>query len=284
MLNELMPVMAALAAGDKRQARHLLRPLLDRKPSAELWYLAAQASEKPEHELMCLQRALALEPTHPEARRRMRALQTGEVLPPVVVPPPESSPQAHVEIADLPPLKPVRRARKRGWGWLLGCFSLLLLSLTSSYIVLLLLGSGLPGQIRAWLGARQEAVFSDQADAVYDVPPSKRQPVAQDETVSDVLEPGYTHEMLITGLRRGEEVAIALQFFSPNAARVSRNVAIFDPDGYDAGSRCQRTQIIGGDSGVAYICLIDQPGDWSLRVYGREGESTGVYVVTVGKL
>src|SRR5690606_15046239 len=74
---ELQPVIAALRAGDRQQARDLLRPLL-RQPSAERWYAAALLSGTREQAVIALERALILDPNHARARKRLTQLQTTE--------------------------------------------------------------------------------------------------------------------------------------------------------------------------------------------------------------
>lgn len=326
MLDDIMPVMAALAADNKPLAQRLLQPMLQQNPTADLWVLAARASTTRAQAESCLGEALALNPNHGEAKQLLRRLR-GEVdAVPVnpANPPPKSRPRRFTQPAtvrtaapastesappaspikriqqpaaptpsptvaptlteaDLPPLKQVRRGRKRGAWWGVGCISMIVLSLTASYVMLLLLGSSLPGQLRAFLSGGAPPVFSDAPDAVYRVPPSHSSGVERNETRSDVLEPGYAHAVVFEAAR-GDEIAIAIQFFSPTAQRVGRNVAILDPNGHDAGMRCQRNQLFGGDSGAAYICMIDVSGTWMMRVYGREGESSGAYFVSVDKL
>lgn len=309
MLDDLIPVMRALESGDKAQARRLLRPMLE-NPTADLWYLASQACEKQAQEIVCLERALALDPMHGQARNRLLALrQNQQQTPPPASPPtaparPESKPRRFTQKplpgeppvpvstaapvpmkpalteVDLPPLKKVGSQRNRsGWRWV-GCFSMILLSLASSYFVLWILGSGLPGQFRALVTGSQPPIISDRDDAVYVIAPSQSQQLRRNETSSDVLEPGYAHQLVFEA-QRGEDIAVALQFFSPAAQGVRRNVAIFDPNGEDARDRCMRDTLFGGDNGVAFICTIDLSGTWSLRVYGRESESTGAYFASV---
>ena len=315
MLDNLIPVMRALENGDKAQARRLLRPLLE-NPTAELWYLAAQASEKTAHEIACLERALALDPLHGRVNNRLQALrkaqQTATPTEAMTVPAPESRPRRFTSKAlpavegeparsassvhprpsiktskplthaDLPPLKKARNPRRKGSGlWPIGCLGGILLSLFSSYFVLMVLGSGIPGQMRSLVGADEAPEFSNREDAVYVVAPSKSQTVLHEEVVTDILEPGYAHEVTFA-VRRGEQFAIAIQFFSPYAQRVSRNVAIVDALGQDVGRSCRSDQILEGDTGMAFVCQAGATGYWNLRVYGREGESTGAYFVTVG--
>ncbi len=289
MMDNHFSIHRALDNGEKAQARRLLRPLLERRPTAELWYLAARASEKPQHEITCLERALALDPFHVHARQRLLTLRDSQ--PPPAPPPkrltekplpdaPRRAAQPAKPPADLPPLKKVGSQRKDGSWRTIGCLSLLLLSLVSGYFVLLALGSGIPGQFRALLSGAQPPVISTSPDAVYIVPPSQSKNIKRSETLSDILEPGYTHELTFMA-ERGEELAVALQFFSPTAQGVSHNVALFDANGSEARERCLRDSILGGNTGVAFTCTIHVGGQWSLRVYGREGESTGAYFASV---
>ena len=295
MLDNQFAIIRALDNGEKAQARRLLRPLLEREPTAELWYLAARASEKPQHEIACLERALALDPFHAQSRQRLLVLRDSQPLPtpaperlterplpdaPRRTAQPMKPPAAAPAPADLPPLKKVGSHRKGGSRRTLGCLSLLLLSLVSSYFVLLVLGSGIPGQLRALLTGAQPPVVSTSPDAVYIIPPSQSKNIKRSETLSDILEPGYTHELRFMA-ERGEELVVALQFFSPTAQGVGRNVAVFDANGGEARERCLRDSILAGNTGVAFTCTIHTSGEWSLRVYGREGESTGAYFASV---
>jgi hypothetical protein len=76
-------------------------------------------------------------------------------------------------------------------------------------------------------------------------------------------------------------MGIGVFFISSGGKRVSKNVAIVDSDGQNAGNRCQMQKNPNGDSSVTFSCKIDQTGRWSVRVLGIDGESTGNYVVTV---
>jgi len=314
MLETLLPVIKAIELGDKKLARRLLRPLLEKNPTADMWYLAAQACETPEHEMALLQRALALDPTHGKARSRFYTLRQGAITPPSEAAPakstaeikkplpnlaavstplpdkPVSDKRATKELSrdELRALKPVKREKKKRTIWsYVGCAAMILMSLTASYFVLTVLGSSLPGQIRALLTGQQGAVteidgtpVGDRADAVYLVEPSQSKPVGRTDAVADALEPGYAHEYVFEA-SSGEELAIYVQFISMTARQVSRNVAIFNTIGQDASAMCQSDSILQDDSGIVFICNINQTGKWSVRIFGREGESTGAYTVAV---
>ena len=185
------------------------------------------------------------------------------------------------------PLKKARRAkRKRGTWFYVGIAATILGSLTASYFVLTVLGSPIPGQITGlFTGQRPvteiDGVPLDQIpDAVYLIAPAKSAALSRSEAKADALEPGIVHEYTFDA-RRGEELAIGVQFFSPTAQQVNRNLAILDPQGGHADSQCQRDRILEGDNGAAIICKIDRTGTWQLRLLGRNGESTGAYVVTI---
>jgi DUF971 family protein len=119
----------------------------------------------------------------------------------------------------------------------------------------------------------------DAAAAGFQVQPNKSVPVKQGNPVSDVLDPGYAHEYTFNATA-GDEIAIAIQFFSPTATQVDANVAVVDSDGVNAEAHCQRDNIFIDGSGTAFICQIHKGGTWKLQVFGRDGQSTGVYVVT----
>ncbi len=332
MMETLFPIIKAIETGDKRLARRLLQPLLAKNPTADLWYLAAQACETPDHEMALLQRALALDPTHGKARSRLYTLRQGtqstqstqrtqgtdttpspftvsplstnvpaksaaeikKALPDLSADAPADKPvsdkRATKELSreELRALKPVKREKKKRGLWTyVGCGATILMSVTASYFVLTVLGSSLPGQIRALLMGEQGAVTEiegtpifDRADAVYLVEPSQSKSVGRTDALADALEPGYAHEYLFDA-RSGEELAIYVQFISMTAHRVSRNVAIFNPAGQAASGVCHSESILQDDSGIVFVCNINQTGKWQVRIFGREGESTGAYTVAV---
>lgn len=210
-----------------------------------------------------------------------------------------------------------RRRNQRGWTNL-GCVGSILLSLSLSYFVLTVTGSPIASQVRQILGgnapsapragtpvfgiaeptpglnteglpandgsASGESVQPTQRPASqsgnqFTVQPDLSKPLAENEPLSDVLDPGFTHEYTFSA-QRGREIAIAIQFFSPTATNVAANVAILNPDNRNAGKTCQQDTIFTDGTGIAFICQINQSGTWKLQVFGQDGASTGVYVVT----
>lgn len=75
---------ARLRLGDRKGAAAALRPLTETyKGDARVWLVAAQCVEKPELRLKALEKALALNPDLPEARR-LRAELTGQGVKPAL--------------------------------------------------------------------------------------------------------------------------------------------------------------------------------------------------------
>ncbi len=75
---------ARLRLGDRKGAAAVLRPLTETyKGDARVWLVAAQCVEKPELQLKALEKALALNPDLPEARR-LRAELTGQGIKPAL--------------------------------------------------------------------------------------------------------------------------------------------------------------------------------------------------------
>ncbi|MEZ4670448.1 MAG: hypothetical protein R3E39_21280 [Anaerolineae bacterium] len=312
---EIAAIQILISLGKKTRARKILRRMLEEHQSADLWYLAATACERSDQELGCLRQVLKLNPQHEKARQRFLQLAGDSRLTPEVEMPPlmalvDDLPTSLDDSTTFEPITDIfahKRAQqertRRRWTYL-GCLGYILLSVSASYLVLTVLGSPLPGQIRTLLGGAQPVPdatlafgrptgqapvstavdtpenYSDQAAAAgLDVKPTKSQALKVNDTTGDVLDPGFFHEYTFT-VQQGTEVAVGVQFFSPTARNVSANAAILDANGYDAKGKCQRDAIIADGSSVAFTCQIDQSGVWKLQLYGRAGESTGVYAVT----
>ncbi len=348
---ELQPVIAALKAGDRAQARLLLRPLL-KQPTADRWYLAALLSATPQQAIVALDRALALDPQHARARKRREQLQTQTAdaaplqqatideddLPPLAVLvadevalpierpfAPESAEEEFFDALRAGPLKKQQQKRRRtGWRYV-ALASAILLSLSSTYFVMMALGSGIPARLRGIITG-YHPVLAPEATVVYATPvamvegtpyyarplseygsasvdatpvteiggtpvyarpdavvvvaPVKSVELTRQQPISDILEPGFAHEYRFNAAQ-GQEVVVGIQFFSPTAQSVGRNVTILDPDDRSAESRCERDRILQGDNGLVLICPVHRSGWWKVRLFGREGESSGVYVVAI---
>ena len=126
---------------------------------------------------------------------------------------------------------------------------------------------GAPGPIEAYDG-RAITDFSNPAE-LEGLNPSYNTEFGRGEggTTGDILRDGAMHEYELEA-RLGVELAIAVQFFSPFAENVPENVAILDPEGNLAGSRCQRDFILDQNTGVVYVCNIDMNGVWRVLIFG----------------
>lgn len=278
----LQPIRDALKAGDKPTAQKLLNPLLKAQPTAETWYLAAQACPTNDKAIICLRKALALQPQHSGANRMLFKLEGAK---------PHDPTDVHKVEVMLPdePLKKVRRGKKRSAGRTIVLLGLLLLGMSCSLLTMNLVGL-VHGPITAVIeltgGATPVAAIdgkplSDVSNAPLRVAPSQTKPLnARD---ADVLEPGYAHEYTFLGTQ-GREVVIYVQFLSLAANRVSRNVVVLTPDGYNATPACTHDTILQGNNNITLDCQIDKTGTWKVRILGRDRESVGAYFVGVEQM
>lgn len=278
--DSFQPIRDALKAGDKQTAGRLLTPLIRSEPTAEIWYLAAQACPTKAKAITCLRRALELDPFHNGANRLLFKLEGAKPSTE------EEQPTVEVLAADLPPLKPVRRKKRRSTaGWLV-LISLLLFGMSCSLITMNMVGI-ITGPITAIttitggptpVSAIDGVPLADVEDAPLRVEPSQVKAIQRTDT--NVIEPGYAHEYTFSGAAN-QEVALYVQFLSVAANRVSRNVALLRPDGSDASALCHRDAILQGDNNITLTCSLDTSGTWKIRILGRNGESVGVYFVGV---
>ncbi len=285
------PIKAALQAGDKKTAQALLLPLLKASPSADLWVLAAKAANTPEQAIDCLRRALALDPYHNEANRLLFKLEGAK---PLAEQQKEQQRQtsaqasAAVSAKALPPLKKPKR-KPVNWGRRLLILLLLLVFSGSCTAITLNLVGLITGPITAITivtGGPQPVneiggvPLIDLSDAVMRVEPAQIKPALQRDT--NVLDPGYVHGYTFQA-RIGETYAVYIQFLSLTANRVSRNVALVNPNGRKVVAACQSDRILEGDNNIALTCEINATGEWMVRVLGRKDESVGVYFIGVEK-
>jgi hypothetical protein len=285
---ELKPIRDALDAGDKEAARKLLRPLLAQQSTPDLWCLAARACYTDEQAIKALRKALALEPLHSQANRMLHKLEgarPGE--PPPLTP--LTTPVTPLRENELPPLKKVKYERKRTSWTYIGCAGSILLSLTATLIVMNFTGSPILGNLLGFVSGStpvreiEGTPVQEREDAPLVVTPQQSKELANEQTVTDTLSGGFAHEYTFDAVA-GDEVYVMVQFLSPTANSVSRNVVILNPDGESAEGLCMRDRILQGDTGTVLSCRIDGTGVWRVRIFGRDGESTGAYVVSVERL
>lgn len=298
MATDFERIREALNAGDKATARALLPPLIKTRPTADLWVMAARACETREDAIKCLRKALELDPYHNRANTLLLKIESMNA--------PTAADWERLTTPVTSPIveKQVKRKRKMTtWRWIT-LISFLLLGSACSLFTLNMVGlikgvfttatilTGGPTPVAAIEGIPLSQI--QNAPAV--VPSSHREEIGQrsneeDRAIrtttggqdTDVLEHGYLHEYTFEATR-GSEYAIYIQFLSFAANRVSRNVVVLRPDGTDAGTDCQRGQILEGDNNITLICHIDMAGTWSVRILGRDGESVGVYFIGIERM
>lgn len=291
----LQAIYQALVDGDKRRARRLIQSVAQHTRSADVYYYGAFVAGDYPQARRLLERALALEPLHTGANRLHMQLEKQGVIALEGVPPapPTNRPattSGTIADADLRRRKQARAKRNHRSLFAFIAVSMVL-SLVSSWLVLLLLG------IASWATEPVAQAFGGQPAArayngtpiaeidnparLLDFPAalSTTLPRGATNTTGEVLRDGVLHEYTFQA-SMGENLAVAVQFFSPFAEDVSSHVAIFDPNERIAERRCSHEVILDEQTGAAYICDIDVSGTWTIRIYGREGASTGVYVVS----
>ena len=111
---ELEHAESAIQQGDKSGARSILRKVLEQEPrNVDAWLLFADAAQKPEHTIQCLERVQLLDPGNEIAARRLEQIRQA---------PPEETQTDQESVAGLPknepsypanpqPLKPVQPLR-----------------------------------------------------------------------------------------------------------------------------------------------------------------------------
>ncbi len=293
----------AIVEGEVQRARKMVKALAKQLPdNPDVFYYAAYVARDRAHAERMLARALALDSFHSGANRMH--YQIGDVGYKAARAEAPAAPRgatltdtASVPVVELEDLRERRRRRGRWWRnmsrsrLIIFVVSSIVLGLSSSWLLMLMLGIGsrytnpvaslvgAPGPIVQYEG-RNIADYANPAE-LGGLTPSYNTEFGRGEagTTGDILRDGAMHEYELEA-RMGEELAIAVQFFSPFAENVPENVAIMDPAGRLAKARCQRDFILDQYTGVVYICNIDMNGVWRVRIFGKERESSGVYVVT----
>ena len=294
-------VALALREGDKARARREVKALLEREPTADAWFLAANAMDGKEQAIRCLKKAIELDNWHVKSNRMLLEL--------------EGTPEHDIELlrkrqaeelANSPGMKDlseitrqrktmafqVRARRRRRFNRiLLICF--LVLSVTCSTLTMSLIGV-IQGPLRFVIEAfgGPPPVYELDGLPVEDVPfaAATIEPARSVEASSqdvNVLEAGYVHEYRFEA-RSGEEVYGYVQFMSVSASDVSSNTVIINPQGqitdYSVCEFLGDSGILGGEGNVTFTCRINITGEWRVRILGIGGESVGAYFIGVESL
>ncbi len=251
---------------------------------ADDWYNKAKTTvqQNPAEAITYLKRALELEPLHSNANRMLLQLEGVSQLKPQPQPTKPS-----VDQSELEPLKKVNRARKRNIWTFIQIFAFILMSITSTFFILSFTGSPIAGRITEIItGKRPINEISGTPvryipHVVLTVEPQEVKKISLQQKLSAVLDNGVSHEYAFDAVS-GQELAFAVWFVSPTANRVAKNVAVLNANDQDVTSICFHDQLIpGADTNIVFTCRINQTGQWKVRVFGIDGESTGAYFVTV---
>ena len=264
---------------------HAGKPIAIQTPApntknADDWVREAAAVADPQEKIASLKKALELEPLHSKANRMLFQVEGAKSMR-------QDKPvRLTVPIEELPPLKKVNHKKQRGVWFYVGIFGFVLMSLTSTFFVLLVIGSPLPNQIIGIVTGKRPVLdingtpAQDIRNIAMTVEPEKSRTITAGKSIPDSLSPGYSHEYVFSGTT-GDEFAVGVQFMSPTAQHVSQNVVVIKPDGKSAGRLCEANHILDGDTGVAFTCKLDQSGQWKMRIFGVEGESSGAYIASL---
>lgn len=292
MEDPLQTIEATIQAGQLHEASQMLKPILKEQPSADAWYLAALIikDSQPQKAIELLRRALALDSWHTASNRLLYHLEGTK---PATMTPTQAEWNRQIGVKRVGEIqrrmqkdRHQRHQERQRRYTRIGCSFALIGSLSVSLFALRVIGimSTQMGTLFSLLGGPTPVAvvngipLSQVEDAVYYVSPVLSAP-ANSQSM-EILDAGYLHEHTFQA-QQGREMAIYVQFVSMNANRVGRNVAVLGPDGKSADDVCYRQRILKGDSNVAFTCLIDVSGTWSVRVLGRDTESVGAYFIGV---
>ncbi len=254
-----------------------------KKPdSADDWVKKAVITENPDEAIGYLKRALELEPLHSKANRMLFSLE-GAVPkaasnPKVVTSPPS---------ADLSPLKKVNSSNPKRSNWFYAVVvGSILVGISVLFFILMMTNSPIATQIANFVQGRHAVTeingvpLNKVPNAVMQIYPQDRTTILFGQKINTRLENGYSHAYVFDTLA-GQSIGVGVWFVSPTAQHVTKNVVVVDPSGKSAGTRCQSTNTSGDDTAINFACEIDQSGQWSVRILGIDGESTGNYWVNV---
>lgn len=260
----------------------VISPITSQSESADELCDKAKAAGDTTEAIRYLKRALELEPLHSKANRMLFQLEGAKSLREQEV----KAAAPPMSLDELEPLKKVSNKKKRSPWTVIGIIGSVLMSLTATFFVLTFTGSPIAGKISNMLMGKPQPVNEIQGTPIQNIPnvvltvqPQESVPLQIDKEVSGVLDNGVSKEYVFSGVS-GQEVAIAVWF--PAANKVSKNVALLDPQGVSAEALCSRGPLLADDgTNIALSCHLNQAGQWKIRLIGIDGESTGAYFVSV---
>ena len=256
-------------------------PPTKKSDTADDWVQKAIATENSDEAIGYLKRALELEPLHSKANRMLFQLEGA--VPKAAA----SKAQAvkSVSEADLSPLKKARTSPAKRSNWLVTAGAILV-GLSILFFLLVRSNSPLATQIANFIQGRHAVTdiggipLNKVPNAVMQINPQDHTTLVLGQKVTDTLENGYSHAYFFD-TSAGQSMGVGVWFVSKTGQHVTKNVAVVDSSGKSAGNRCKLTNTPSTDTSVNFSCQIDQAGQWSVRILGIDGESTGIYWVTV---
>jgi serine/threonine protein kinase len=252
---------------------------------ADDWVREAEAAPSREEAIVALKKALELEPLHSKANRMLFQLEGAKPLRAqtgVSVPTP-------VNEAELEPLKKSRPRSKTSIWTVVLYVAICLLVLASAFYAASILGLPIAKDIGDLLTGNRPVLeiggkpVSQIPNVVLTVHPNQVRPLPFAKQIQDTLPNGITHEYVFQAYA-GQTMTVSVIFRSVTGKHVSRNIAVLNSEGRDAGCRHKPINADAGDTDVIFSCPIKQAGDWRVRLFGIDGQSTGTYYIVLGRV
>lgn len=289
MPTSLKDIQTLIDKGDKKQARNHLKKILKDKPSANGWYLAALTMESDVDTIKCLRRALKLDEFHIPASRLLHQLENTPTKPQQEEnkTPALDSPETMNRQQKKDRVSQQKKGRRRRVGC--GCLFSMLLSSIFAITALTTIGM-LPGVIGTVVSLTsgvapvyeiENVPIEMVENSLYQLAPVFSKIITEQDI--NFIDHGYVNQYKFDAVV-DETYLIYLQFLSLDAHNLNENIAINDPEGYNAIPDCEKQKISDYDSGIAYLCRSYVTGQWSIRILGINGESIGGYVVGIKRI
>ena len=285
MPTSLEAIQSLIEKGDKKTARQQLKQHLQTEPSAQAWYLAALVVDNPSEKVKCLQRALNLDALHTPSNRLMSQIQKStesQQKKPQPVPMVDASEGLTNRDQKYQRIQQVKTQRRRRRG--MGCLVSFMLSSIICVVILSLVGM-IPRTL-GWfiqLNTGVAPVYEINGVPIESIDDSVFQiaPVFSDVLKGqayNVIDHGYVNEYTFA-VTENAPYGIYLQFLSLNAHNLSENMVIVDSAGNNITSQCLAQKMSEYDSGLAYSCRAQRSEQWTIRIVGINGETTGGYII-----
>ncbi len=261
-------------------------PQPKRTESAEDWMQKAMSTIDQDEVIRYLKRALEIEPFHSKANRLLFQLEGA--VPHQATPKPK--PAVAVTASDLSTLKKATTygQKQNPWSVAIG-IAVAVVIISVVFFYLMLGGSPVATQIANFIQGKHAVTeiegvpISQVPDAVLKITPQDRIFVENGGKINAKIENGFS-SAYVFNVAEGQLFGIAVAYVDLSAVHVSENVAVIDASGNSADDRCDITRNLNADNAVSFTCSINQTGQWTVRILGIDGESTGSYWVSIQRL